>query len=161
MNDGSWHLIDNLTTNAVTYLENYPVVSQGAIALTLAAGCYAIVAARAWSVSVCSDPSLRRILHLCAMAGGGCLFLTGLLYDSLTRGLYGAITSIPLIYAYYPISMALSCAAMVFALAQVFCALHVRPAPLMRGIIPGLLGGWLFALAVPVYQFSVILRGVQ
>jgi hypothetical protein len=161
MNDGSWHLIDNLTVNAAAYLDDHPVVSKAAIALTLAAGCYAVVAARAWSVSVCSDRILRRILHLCGMAGGGCLFLTGLLYDSLTRGLDGAITSLPLIYAYYPASIMLSCAAMVFALAQVFCALHVRPAPLMRGIIPGLLGAWLFALAVPVFQFSVILRGVE
>jgi hypothetical protein len=161
MNDGSWHLIDNLTANAAAYLDDHPLVSKAAIALTRVAGCYAIVAARAWSVSVCSDRSLRRILHVCAMAGGGCLFLTGLFYDSLTRGLDGAITSLPLIYVYYPASITLSCAAMVFALAQVYCALHVRPAPLMRGIVPGLLGAWLFALAVPVYQFSVILRGVQ
>jgi hypothetical protein len=161
MNDGSWHLLYNLTVNAAAYLDDHPVVSKAAIAFTLAAGCYAIVAARAWSVSICSDRSLRRLLHVCAMAGGGCLFLTGLFYDSLTRGLDGAITYMPLIYVYYPASITLSCAAMVFALAQVYCALNVRPASLMRGIIPGLLGAWLFALAVPVYQFSVILRGVQ
>ncbi|KMO26674.1 hypothetical protein VQ02_34130, partial [Methylobacterium variabile] len=61
MNDGSWHLIDNLTANAAAYLDDHPLVSKAAIALTLAAGCYAIVAVRAWSVSVCSDRSLRRI----------------------------------------------------------------------------------------------------
>ena len=161
MIDGSWHLIDNLTANTAVYLDDYPVLSKTAIAFTLAAGCYAVVVARAWSVSVCSDRTLRRVLHVCAMAGGGCLFLTGLFYDSLMRGLDGAITCMPLIYAYYPASITLSCAAMVFALAQVFCALHVRPAPLLRGLIPGLLGLWLFALCVPVYQFSVLLRGVQ
>jgi hypothetical protein len=161
MIDGSWHLIDNLTANMAAYLSDHPVLSKGAIAFTLAAGCYAVVAARAWSVSICSDRALRRLLHVCAMAGGGCLFLTGLFYDSLLRGLDGAITCMPLIYTYYPASIMLSCAAMVFAGAQIFCALHVRPAPLLRGIIPGLLGGWLFALCVPVYQFAVILRGVQ
>lgn len=161
MTDGTWHLLDNLTANMAGYLADYPVVSYGAIAFTLAAGCFTIVAARVWAVSVCSDRSLRRVLRVCAMAGGGCLFLTGLFYDSLMRGLYGAITCTPLIYTYYPASIALSCAAMVFALAQVFCALHVRPAPLLRGVIPGLLGLWLFALCVPVFQFSLMLRGVQ
>jgi hypothetical protein len=37
-------------------------------------------------------------------------------------------------------------------------ALHVRPAPLLRATLPGLLGLWLFALSVPVYQFAVIPR---
>lgn len=157
MNDGSWHFIDNLTANAATYLDAHPVLSKAAVVLTLAAGCFAVVSARAWAVSVCSDPALRRVLHLCAMAVGGCLFMTGLFYDSLMRGEDGAITFAPLIYVYYPACIALSCGAMVFAGVQVFCALHVRPAPLLRATVPGLLGLWLFALSVPVYQFAVIL----
>ena len=60
MNDGSWHFIDNLTANAAAYLGDHPILSKAAIALTLAAGCFAIVSARAWSVSVCSDRKLRR-----------------------------------------------------------------------------------------------------
>jgi hypothetical protein len=60
MNDRSWHLIDNLTANAAAYLGDHPVVSKAAIAFTLAAGCYAVVAARAWSVSVCPDPAPLR-----------------------------------------------------------------------------------------------------
>jgi hypothetical protein len=31
----------------------------------------------------------------------------------------------------------------------------------MRGIVPGLLGAWLFALAVPVYQFSVMMPSIS
>lgn len=161
MTDGTWHFIDNLTANTAAYLTDHPVVSKAAIAFTLAAGCYVVVAARAWSVSICSDRSLRRLLHVCAMAGGGCLFLTGLFYDGLMRGLDGALTCMPLIYTYYPASITLSVAAMGFAIAQVYCALNVRPAPLLRGVVPGLLGAWLFALCVPVYQFAVRLQGIQ
>lgn len=157
MNDGSWHFIDNLTANAAAYLGDHPILSKAAIALTLAAGCFAIVSARAWSVSVCSDRKLRRVLHLSGMAAGGCLFMTGLFYDGLMRGLDEAITFAPLMYVYYPACIALSCGAMVFAGVQIFCSLHVRPAPLLRATLPGLLGLWLFALSVPVYQFAVIL----
>jgi hypothetical protein len=28
MNDGSWHLIDNLTANAAAYLDDHPLVSK-------------------------------------------------------------------------------------------------------------------------------------
>ncbi|WP_066922501.1 hypothetical protein [Methylobacterium sp. CCH5-D2] len=157
MNDGHWHLIDNLTANTAAYLDDHPTVSRGAVALTLLAGVYVTIVARSWAVSVCSDRTLRRVLHLSAMAAGGCLFLTGLFYDSLMRGEDGAITFAPLLYVYYPACIALSCGAMVFAGAQVFCALHVRPAPLLRAAVPGLLGAWLFALSVPVFQFALVL----
>lgn len=158
MNDGSWHLIDNLTANAAGYLVDHPFVSQGVIALTLATGCYVAVAAPSWARSVCSDRSLVRVLSTCGVAAGGCLFLTGLFYDSLLRGLDGAITFMPLMYVYYPASIVLSCAAVVFAGFQIFCSLHVRPTPLLRATIPGVLGAWLFALSVPVYQFALILK---
>ncbi|GMA79990.1 hypothetical protein GCM10025880_64070 [Methylorubrum aminovorans] len=133
------------------------MVSRTAIALTLATGIFAVFAAPAWARLVCSDPSLRRMLHVGGMGVGGCLILTGLFYDSLVRGRDGAITSQPLMVVYYPASIMLSCAAIVFAGFQVYCALFVRPAPLMRAVVPALLGAWLFALAVPVYQFAVLL----
>lgn len=157
MNNGSWHLFDNLTTNAAAFLDDHPSMSKGAVAVILATGCYVCVMAPAWSRVVCSDRALRRMLHIGGMGAGGCLILTGLFYDSLLRGLDGAITSRPLMYVYYPASIMLSCAAIVFAGFQLYCALHVRQAPLLRAVIPALLGGWLFALSVPVYQFAVIL----
>ncbi|UHC20368.1 MULTISPECIES: hypothetical protein [Methylobacterium] len=157
MKDGIRHLLDRLTANAALYLVDHPVVSQAAIALTLAIGCFVVFAAPGWARLVCTDPSLRRVLHVSGLSAGGCLILTGLFYDSLLRGLGGAITSRPLMYVYYPACMMLSCGAMVFAGFQLFCALHVRPTPLLRAAIPGLLGAWLFALSVPVYQFAVIL----
>lgn len=153
-------LLDNLVVNAAYHLANHPQMCRGGVALTLAAGCYVCLVAPAWSRVVCSDPSLRRVLHVGGLGAGGCVILTGLFYDSLLRGLDGAITSRPLMYVYYPASIMLSCAAIVFAGFQLYCALHVRHAPLMRAVIPGLLGAWLFALSVPVFQFAVIL-GLQ
>lgn len=157
MTDAYWHLIDTLTANAAGHLLEHPWLSQGAIAVTLAAGCYVSVAAPSWARSVCSDRSLRRVLHLCGLAAGGCLILTGLLYASLLGGLERAITFMPLMLVYYPASIVLSCAAIVFAAFQLFCALHVRRAPLLPAVVPALLGGWLFALSVPVYQFALLL----
>lgn len=157
MNDGSWHVLDNLTANAAMFLDDHPSMSRCAVAVILATGCYVCLVAPAWSRVVCSDPSLRRVLHVGGLGAGGCLILTGLFYDSLLRGLDGAITSQPLMYVYYPASIMLSCAAIVFAGFQLYCALHVRQAPLMQAVIPGLLGAWLFALSVPVFQFAVIL----
>ncbi len=152
--------IDHLTANTAFYLVDHPVVSGAAIALTMATGIFAVFAAPAWARLVCSDRSLQRILHLSGMAVGGCLLLTGLFYASLVQGLFGAITTRPLIYVYYPASIMLSCAAVVFAGSQIFCALTVRPAPLLRAVVPGILGAWLVALCVPVYQFSVLLQGM-
>ncbi|AWV19860.1 hypothetical protein A3862_29950 (plasmid) [Methylobacterium sp. XJLW] len=149
--------LDHLTANTAFYLVDHPVVSQMAIASTLATGIVVVFAAPTWARLVCSDRSLQRILHLSGMGVGGCLILTSLFYDSLVRGLDGAITSRPLMYAYYPASIMLSCAAVVFAGFQIYCALTVRPAPLLRAAVPALLGAWLFALSVPIYQFAVLL----
>ncbi|AWI92055.1 hypothetical protein C0214_27750 (plasmid) [Methylobacterium sp. DM1] len=149
--------LDHLTANTAFYLVDHPMVSQMAIASTLATGIFVVFAAPAWARLVGSDPSLRRMLHVGGMGVGGCLILTSLFYDSLVRGLDGAITSRPLMYVYYPASIMLSCAAIVFAGFQIFCALTVRPAPLLRAVVPALLGGWLLALSVPVYRFALVL----
>ena len=35
--------------------------------------------------------------------------------------------------------------------------LEERAAPLLRAVVPALLGGWLLALSVPVYRFALVL----
>ncbi|WP_244528706.1 hypothetical protein [Methylobacterium gossipiicola] len=85
------------------------------------------------------------------------LSLTGLIYGYIAAGRGSFIASQPVMNVYYPASIMLSCAAIVFAGFQVYCALFVRPAPLLRAVVPGILGAWLLALAVPVYQFTVLL----
>ncbi|NGM38053.1 MULTISPECIES: hypothetical protein [Methylobacterium] len=159
MNDGSWVFIDNLTANTVRCLAEHPLASQGAVAVTLAAGCYVALAAPAWALQVTSDRNLAATLCLCGLVAGACLFTTGLFYESLLMGASGAITCMLLVHVYYAACMVVACGAMAFAGVQIFCALHVRPAPLLRATIPGVLGAWLFALSVPVYQVALILRG--
>ncbi|MEN3238772.1 hypothetical protein PUR29_35630 [Methylobacterium ajmalii] len=149
--------IDHLTANTAFYLVEHPVVSQTAIALTLAAGGLVIWAAPAWARLVGSDPFLRFLLRVSGRGVGFCLILTGMLYASILRGLDEPLTSQPLMFTYYSASIMLSCAAVVFAGFQIYCALYVRHAPLLRAAVPALLGAWLFALSVPIYQFAVLL----
>ncbi len=157
MIEGLERLPDTLMANTAYYLLDHPAVSQVAIALTLATGCFAVFAAPGWARLVSSDPALRRMLRIGGRGAGGCLILTALFYDSLTRGLDGALTSRPLMYVYFPTSIMLSVAAIGFAGAQIYCSLCVRPAPLLRAAVPAVLGAWLFALSIPVFQFAVML----
>ncbi|BCM88003.1 hypothetical protein [Methylobacterium indicum] len=157
MIEGLQRLNDTLTANAAEYLLVHPAVSQVAIALTLATGCYVVFAAPGWARLVTSDLALRRMLRIAGRGAGGCLILTAMFYDSIIRGLDGALTFRPLMYLYFPASIMLSVAAVVFAGAQIYCSLYVRPAPLLRAAVPAVLGAWLFALSIPVFQFAVML----
>lgn len=148
---------DNLIVNAAYYLAHHPLICRGGVALTLAAGCYTALAAPSWSRTVTSDTSLVKLLGVVGVAAGACLIATGLFYESLLRGDFGAITFLPLVTVYYAACVTVSFGAIGFAGVQVFCSLHVRPAPLARAVVPGLVGAWLLTLCLPLYQFALIL----
>ncbi len=68
MIEGLQRLNDTLTANAAEYLLVHPAVSQVAIALTLATGCYVVFAAPGWARLVTSDLACAAC---CGSPGGG------------------------------------------------------------------------------------------